>query len=1085
MKIKSLSYLVFGCLILSPSILSAQQLKKPPVLLAKAPKGKKSSPLKVSQFSANVIVTGNTAQTTMTLTFRNDTDRVLEGELVFPLNEGTTISGYALEVNGKMREGVVVEKNFARTAYEETIRKEIDPGLVEWTKGNNFRTRIYPIPAKGTKKVSISYEETLRDSAKDTKNLAYSLPLAFAEKIDDFQLRIKVVKPDGEQKIIVDNNAGLDLQLKDKNQWELEARQKNFVANQSLVLQIPKEALPNAISFKSKDGSHYFYIADHKIEAQKSIARSVPKRVKIIWDASHSGAERDIEKEFELLIAYLSQEEIESVELEVIRNEVTKLGVFKNDKAGFVKVIKTLAELDYDGATRLGLIDITNTEADTILIFSDGITTLGNTDSFKNFKGKTPVFTIHCSQSAEHALLRSIALRSQGAYINLKTTDAVTAYKRMTEQAFSLISVTGQGVKEVYPSIATPVNGTICVSGLLKQDVTEVTLNYGIAGNILSKHTFNINTNAGDVDASAIGRLWAQKKLAELELDAEQNEAEIIELAKAHKIVTRYTSLLVLDRMEDYVRYAIAPPEPELLKEYERLLKEVPDEKEADAEFRNVLLKEWQEMVAWHEKKPVDVRPLLVKKVNGLFAAAEKSKKILEGNAKDAVRDKVAMEKWTKQMKYLRELSAKKAMLGAVNLNEEQKLKLMVSILEHHQDVYKTMFKRRPQVGGGLAAPSAGDAFEMEEEGSGSTDGGGDPFDDGGEPAELPNAVAEGDGSNIFPVTPATPTDGISKAAKKGDRAGAALPEPEPKIKLQEWNPDTPYLKTLLKAAGEKKSVAEQEQLYFKLKKDYPKNSGFYLDVAQFFAKQKQERIALRILSTVAELDMENPALLRILAHRYDQLGHHDLAELIFREVLTLRDEEPQSYRDLALVLEKKGEYQEAADLLWQTSMSVWDERFRGFQLITLTEFNALIAKNSKKVKTDKYDSRFIRNLDCDIRIVLTWDADNTDMDLWVTDLLGEQCDYSHNLTATGGRMSDDLTQGYGPEVFMIKKALPGIYRVNTEFFGNSQQNLAGETTIQATLITNWGRPNEKREAITLRLKEEKELVDIGKLEFE
>jgi len=1047
-------------------MLTAQQLKKPPVLLVKDEKAKESSPLKVSQFSVNVVVTGNTAETTMTMIFSNDTDRVLEGELVFPLNEGTTVSGYSLEVNGKMRKGVVVEKNYARSTYESTIREEIDPGLVEWTKGNNFRTRIYPIPAKGTKKVSISYEETLRDSAKDRNNLKYSLPLAFTDKIDEFELKIKVVKPDGEQKIIIENDAGLDLQLKDKNQWELEAKHKDFLANQTLELQLPKEALPEAITFKAKDGAHYFYIADHKITPKGTMTRAVPKRVKLIWDASHSRAERDIEKEMDILIGYLAQPEIESVELEVVRNEVIKLGVFQNDKEGFINVIKTITELDYDGATRLGMIDLGANEPDAILVFTDGITTLGKADTWRHYQGKAPVFAIHASQSAEHSLLRSIALRSQGAYINLKTTEATTAFKLMTEQVFSLISVTGEGVREAYPSISTPVNGTMSVSGLLDSAVSEVTLNYGVAGKILTKNTFKINADSGASDTSSIARLWAQKKLAELELESEQNEEAIVDLATKYKIVTRYTSLLVLDRMEDYVRYAIAPPEPELRAEYERLLKELPSDQEADAEFRAGLLKDWQEMVNWHQQKPIDVNPLVAKRAKVLFAAAEAQRDKLR---KYVMHNKMLPEKKEEMMDRILDLDqlVKANPVDSGLKGDALTAKQLAIFKENHALVSQLVNEKGKQrVGASLDRAGSSDPFSSEESASAPA------------PALLPGSGSGESGNAAFPVTPATPTDAFA--------AEEEIPsnQPEPTIKLQEWNPDTPYLKELRQAAKDKKSVEELEDLYFKLKKDYPQNSGFYLDVAQFFTTHNQDAVALRILSTVAELDVENPALLRILAHRYDQLGHYELAELIFREVLTLRDEEPQSYRDLALVLEKRGEVQEAADLLWQVSMSVWDERFQRFQLITLTELNALIAKNADKIKTAEYDSQFIKNLDCDVRIVLTWDADNTDLDLWVTDVLGEKCDYSHNRTATGGRMSDDITQGYGPEVFMIKKALSGRYVINTNYYGNNQQNLAGETTLQATLITNWGRPNEKRQAITLRLKEAQDVVDVGELEF-
>ena len=92
----------------SASIAFAQKISpklsklKPPAILAKQPGAEKSSPLRVSKLAVEVVVTGNTAETKMTMEFLNETERVLEGQLVFPLLEGMTVSQYALEVNGKM-----------------------------------------------------------------------------------------------------------------------------------------------------------------------------------------------------------------------------------------------------------------------------------------------------------------------------------------------------------------------------------------------------------------------------------------------------------------------------------------------------------------------------------------------------------------------------------------------------------------------------------------------------------------------------------------------------------------------------------------------------------------------------------------------------------------------------------------------------------------------------------------------------------------------------------------------------------------------------------------------------------------------
>ena len=164
-------------------------LSQAPVLVAKI--NGKSQPLMLSNLDIDVKIHGVIAETKMTMTFFNPHNRLLEGELYFPLPEGSTVSGYALDINGVMVDGVVVEKKKGRVVFEKIVRQGIDPGLVEWVKGNNFKTRIYPIPAKGSRTISVRYlsETNYRD-----RQSFFILPINFQRKVDRFSLRMEVVK---------------------------------------------------------------------------------------------------------------------------------------------------------------------------------------------------------------------------------------------------------------------------------------------------------------------------------------------------------------------------------------------------------------------------------------------------------------------------------------------------------------------------------------------------------------------------------------------------------------------------------------------------------------------------------------------------------------------------------------------------------------------------------------------------------------------------------------------------------------------------------------------------------------------------
>ncbi|MBC7865822.1 MAG: DUF2135 domain-containing protein [Bacteroidia bacterium] len=281
-----------------------------------------------------------------------------------------------------------------------------------------------------------------------------------------------------------------------------------------------------------------------------------------------------------------------------------------------------------------------------------------------------------------------------------------------------------------------------------------------------------------------------------------------------------------------------------------------------------------------------------------------------------------------------------------------------------------------------------------------------------------------------------------------------------------------------------KTSAANAYSTYIELKKKYFELPAFYIDASDYFIKLKNKKIAIRVLSNIAEIDLENRQLLRILAHRLQEMNENKMAISVFEKVLKIGEEEPQSYRDLGLAYAQNKEYQKAVDLLCKVVNRNWDGRFPQIEAFTACEINHIVATCGKKLLLDSLDKNLIMAMPVDVRVVINWDADNCDMDLWVTDPQQEKCFYSYPLTNSGGKISSDFTGGYGPEVFMIKKATRGTYKVQVNYYGSSNQGLYGPTTVQAEIYTNWGKFNQTKKVITLRLDGTSEVVDLGTLAF-
>ena len=298
-------------------------------------------------------------------------------------------------------------------------------------------------------------------------------------------------------------------------------------------------------------------------------------------------------------------------------------------------------------------------------------------------------------------------------------------------------------------------------------------------------------------------------------------------------------------------------------------------------------------------------------------------------------------------------------------------------------------------------------------------------------------------------------------------------------IQLKKWVPDAPYIARMQKA-----KTQDLYRIYLDERPGYLQSTAFFLDVADLLLDRKQTALGLRVLSNLAELQLENRAVLRILAYRYLQAGRPDLAVPVFEQVERLAPNEPQSGRDLGLAYAQAGRRQEALETLYRVVEHRWDARFPEVELMVLNEINALLARpanqSNRRLNTDVMDRSLIRALPLDLRVILTWDADNTDMDLWITDPNGERVYYGHNLSYQGGRISKDFTGGYGPEEFSLRVAKPGRYRIETNYYGNTQQILAGAVTVQAKLTTHFGSADQQDQLITLRLKGAKETVLVG-----
>lgn len=130
--------------------------------------------LNIKYHHVTVKIDNQIATTHVDQVFYNPNTWGVEGTYVFPLPEGATISKFILWVDGKPVEGKVMDAVEARKVYESYIRRNNDPALLEYIGRGAFQARIFPIPAKGERRIELEYQQTL---TADNSLVHYTYPL--------------------------------------------------------------------------------------------------------------------------------------------------------------------------------------------------------------------------------------------------------------------------------------------------------------------------------------------------------------------------------------------------------------------------------------------------------------------------------------------------------------------------------------------------------------------------------------------------------------------------------------------------------------------------------------------------------------------------------------------------------------------------------------------------------------------------------------------------------------------------------------------------------------------------------------------
>lgn len=530
-------------------------------------KGEEAQKVRMSQLIVNVKVVGNIAYTTAEMHFFNSGNRQMEAELIFPLPENVSVSRYAIDINGKMREAVPVNKNKGKQVFEAIEHRRVDPGLLEKVDGNNFRTRIYPLMPNGERIVIIGYEEEL--AAFDKNNLAYQLVSRYPVKLDKFELNVSVLGAAASPTIA--ENSGEEIAFSKWNQsFQTSLKKENYQPSEKLLFKIPIQQNIPSVVMQTVQDQHYFYGSTF-IEGNK-IAKKMPASIGLVWDNSLSCQNRDLKKELDLLDAYFQKIKNTTVSLYFLNYTFEKDKDYVISNGNWSALKSVLQSTKYDGGTRFSKINLPN--HDEFLFFSDGLSSLSENVLPKTNK---PIYTITSSVSADFTFLNYASMKTGGNFINLNQLNPINALDKLTNNTLKFLGIKENlTVTDLYPMKGASVSGNFSFAGISLNPKNEITLLFGYSGEAILERKITLDAAVQNTTDVSIEKLWAQKKIANLDLQYDKNAEEIEILGKKYGIITKNTSLIVLEELRDYMAYDIVPP-AELRAEFDRIKKQEHD----------------------------------------------------------------------------------------------------------------------------------------------------------------------------------------------------------------------------------------------------------------------------------------------------------------------------------------------------------------------------------------------------------------------------------------------------------------------------------------------------------------------------
>ena len=543
---------------------------------------------KIDALEVDARVTDQVAKVQVSQSFVNTGSRLMEVAFIFPLPYDGAIDRMTLLVDGKEMPAKLLSADDARRAYEEIVRKNRDPALLEWVGTGMFKTSVFPVPPGAKRTVSLRYVQLCRKQEGMTDFL---FPLSTAkytsQPVEKINFRVSVESQEDIKNVYSPTHA-VEIKRPDDRHAVVSYTAKDQVpaSDFRLLYDIGRgKVSTRVLTYRPDQNQDGYFLLLTSPEIKASSERP-KKTVLLVMDRSGSMSGQKIEqvraalkhvlnnlREGDLFNVIAFDSEVESFRPELQRyNDKTR-----REALGFAEGLYAGGSTNINEALRVSLAQLTDAGRPSYVVFlTDGLPTVGETNEMrivansKEFnKVHARVFCFGVGYDLNARFLDKLVRENFGqseyvrpdenieehvARLYNRIESPVLTGMKMRYDFDTVKTEEGSPISRVYPHEAGDLfaGDQLVVVGRYKKAGTAKVVVTGKIGDKEERFDFPATfvEKSNDESLAFIEKLWAVRRVGEIldqmDLNGKNNELvkELVELATRHGILTPYTSFM-------------------------------------------------------------------------------------------------------------------------------------------------------------------------------------------------------------------------------------------------------------------------------------------------------------------------------------------------------------------------------------------------------------------------------------------------------------------------------------------------------------------------------------------------------------